>query len=169
MERHGHRARGAWAHLLLLVPLLLGVAAMHTFGHPHEPGPAPQAAAAGAHSTGHGSAASVHGSDRGPAASVHESDRGPAASVHESGADHGSAASAHGTDARGSAEPPPMDPMTMCLAVVGLAVLLLGAAATVLRLPALRRRPPGTRLRTVLRTLPPPAPPSLARLQVMRV
>ncbi|MCK7622798.1 DUF6153 family protein [Streptomyces sp. RS10V-4] len=144
------RAAGAWGHLLLIAVLALGVFAMHTLGHPSGPremagpamGPAAHgtpAAAAAAGTTAH------HGSDPAP-------DRPTA--------HHGSGPSSHSPGAG-------MDMTSLCVAVLGAWVL-----ACLLRLVVRRRADWLVLLRAgalVLRPNPPPRPPDLARLSVLRI
>ncbi|GGY40982.1 DUF6153 family protein [Streptomyces omiyaensis] len=58
--RHGERAGGALAHLLLVVVLALGVVMMHSTGHPEAPSAGPVATAA-AHAAG---PAAGHGAEQ---------------------------------------------------------------------------------------------------------
>ncbi|MGW8437873.1 DUF6153 family protein [Nocardiopsis sp. NPDC055879] len=118
----------AWARILLLAALVLGVGAMHTLGHPHD----------GEHGGGQEMTAMVAAPEPGHAAV--------------------------------DTDPPPMDPTLMCLAIVGLAIALLGVAAV-----AFHRWPQAPQsavclLRRSIRDLsPPPGALSLAQLQVLRI
>ncbi|WP_275461942.1 DUF6153 family protein [Streptomyces noursei] len=145
------RAAGAWGHLLLVAVLALGVFAMHTLGHPTGHSDTPDARAATA---AHGAAARTHPA---PAA-------GPAAS-HRHAAAHPGAASP-GTSSHGPGAA--MDMTSLCLAVLGswaLAALLYGALRrrtdwlVPLRAGALAR----------MRPHPPPRPPDLAELSILRI
>lgn len=155
----GERTRGTiWCgRALLLAALLLGIFTMHTLGHPSsEPAPREPAPVAAV-------AAPVHGAtDTAPhEAAPHE------AAPHNDRAEHG-ADSTHGDHGMG------MDPMSVCLAVLGVwtAAALLGATVVL----ALRSRPRdllAPRRARVLRALWPLPPPStsdrLARLSILRV
>ncbi|WP_017573712.1 DUF6153 family protein [Nocardiopsis halotolerans] len=64
---------------------------------------------------------------------------------------------------------PVMDPTSMCLAIVGMVAALIGLAAVVfVPWPGPLLRPPSSLRRSVVRVVR-PDPPSLARLQVLRV
>ncbi|WP_306324981.1 DUF6153 family protein [Streptomyces venezuelae] len=138
------RAEGALARLLLVVVLALGVFLMHAVGHPEGSGGDTEAPAS-AHA-----AASHHGAS-------------PAASHHGASAEGGS-----GSDARH--EPGPgMDMTTLCVAV------LSGWLLTWLVRAALGRRPDWLTLLLARHTpalgphAPPPRPPDLAQLSVLRI
>ncbi|RCV55861.1 DUF6153 family protein [Marinitenerispora sediminis] len=103
----------------------------------------------------------------------HPEEHRAAAAVSVPAADHAEPSTARtamdGPDS-GSDSPPPMDPTAVCLAVGGLVLALLGVAAAALP------RWPGTaaRARARVRRRPapdesPPRPPSLSRLQVLRI
>ncbi|MFJ5708705.1 DUF6153 family protein [Streptomyces sp. NPDC093105] len=138
--RHGARAGGALAHLLLVVVLALGVFMMHSVGHPEGTSPSHAATAAvdggGAHAEDAGTGAGAHGS---------------------SSQDEG--------HAPGSG----MDMTTLCVAVLG-AWLLAGLVRAALgRRPdwlvlLLARLAPALRTHA-----PPRRPPDLARLSVLRI
>ncbi|MFI6148869.1 hypothetical protein [Streptomyces sp. NPDC051109] len=147
-----------WPRLLLLAALLLGIVTMHTLGHPsrsHTMEDATPAAAvasaarAAAHTSGHGSGgASGHASSR-TAADHAPGGPGPAAEAPPAGSG--------------------MDPMSVCLAVLGgLTLLILGAGPAGLRDAA----PLGGAARAPGRSGG-PDPPSprelLTRLAVLRV
>ncbi|MFF7727799.1 hypothetical protein [Streptomyces sp. NPDC008001] len=143
----------AWCgRLLLLSALLLGIVTMHMLGHP----------------TGHA------GTGReGAHAQAHHS-RTPHAPTAQAPAPHTSAlhASASSPVAEDPLTAPGMDPMSVCLAVLGAAflalVLLLVAAA--LRRPAAAAAAVRARLLRPLWPIPPPPRhKSLARLSVLRV
>ncbi|WP_372407069.1 DUF6153 family protein [Streptomyces luteireticuli] len=140
------KADGTWCgRLLLFAALLLGIVTMHTLGHP----------------TGHDAPTSPGH----PAHSAHSA-RSVQAQAHP------------GTPDGDRAAPPPhhrpgLDPMSVCLAV-------LGAGWTVVLLLALRflRRPAGAAVAAAVRARfahalwpipPPPRHKALARLSVLRV
>ncbi|MFC7327633.1 DUF6153 family protein [Marinactinospora rubrisoli] len=137
----------AWAHALLLLCVLTGLAGMHTLGHLHSgEHPAPETSAS----------APADGAAHGAMDGAADSGMGAMA---------GSPVDGDGHDA-----PPPLDPTSVCLAIGGLVVVLLGLAAgafprwpgTVVRTRAQgrRHRPSGA---------PPPRPPTLSLLQVLRI
>ena len=69
-----------------------------------------------------------------------------------------------------STDLPPMDPTVMCLAIVGLAIALLGVAAVAFaRWPEAPLRAVHRNHRSIQILSRPPDPPSLAQLQVLRV
>ncbi|WP_030156271.1 hypothetical protein [Streptomyces sp. NRRL S-244] len=118
-QRTAQRA-ARWPRLLLLAALLLGIVTMHTLGHPSRShtmeDAAPVAAVASAaraadHTSGHVSGpASGHTSDHA------RGDRGPGPAAEAPPAGSG------------------MDPMSVCLAVLGgLTLLILGAGPAGLR------------------------------------
>ncbi|MFI5661571.1 DUF6153 family protein [Streptomyces sp. NPDC051684] len=132
---------GRWQRLLLFAALLFGVVGMHTLGHPS------------GHGAGHDGAMPM------PSAHVamagHDSPHGTAVTVHERPDSPG-----HGG----------MDPLNVCLAVLGSFTLLL-LTAMVLR-PLLAAVAPGPRARgMVLAQRPNPPPPRrlLSRLSVLRI
>jgi hypothetical protein len=148
------RAGGAFGYLLLVVMLTLGVFAMHTMGHPEE-------------SSGHGMSAAV------PAAA------GAAGVHHDAMAQNASAPAGlevtdgHGTEASAAESPvhePPggMDPMSVCLAVLTVWLLVLFLRALVVRrqerLTALLARS-----RALARPGAPPPRPLLSQLSVLRI
>ncbi|MER5761205.1 hypothetical protein [Streptomyces sp. NPDC002082] len=147
-----------WPRLLLLAALLLGIASMHTLGHPTR-----------AHATedvpsvrfvpqgGHTPSGSAHG--------------GPPAAVAEGMADMAAPAAAGSTTTAEAPRPPHtgMDPMSVCLAVLGALVLLvLGAGLAGPR----RAAPLGGAARAPGRSGGPDPPPPrelLTLLAVLRV
>ncbi|MFI8274254.1 hypothetical protein ACIGBH_04955 [Streptomyces sp. NPDC085929] len=100
------RRAARWPRLLLLAALLLGIVTMHTLGHPSRSHTMQDAAPAAAVASAGRAADHTPGTATAPAHASH--DRGPAAEA-----------------------PPPgtgMDPMSVCLAVLGgLTLLILGA------------------------------------------
>ncbi|MFI9200673.1 hypothetical protein [Streptomyces sp. NPDC053048] len=161
---HGQGKAAAWyGRLLLFAALVLGIVTMHTLGHPAEhSGPAPSAVT------------SQEASDASAAPGVAHR---PVPAAGTPGVAHHPAPDAAGAPARvgGPAAVPAhgdgMDPMSVCLAV-------LGAGWTVALLIALAalRRPAGGAPAAVRawfsRALwpdPPPRHKALARLSVLRV
>ncbi|MFK0045415.1 hypothetical protein ACIQU4_15075 [Streptomyces sp. NPDC090741] len=163
-QRTAQRA-ARWPRLLLLAALLLGIVTMHTLGHPSRShtmeDAAPVAAVASAaraadhisgrvsgHTSGHTSG-HIAGHSSGRTADHAPGDRGPAAEAPPAGSG--------------------MDPMSVCLAVLGgLTLLILGAGPAGLRDAA----PLGGAARAPGRSGG-PDPPSprelLTRLAVLRV
>ncbi|MEU7042281.1 hypothetical protein AB0A77_14625 [Streptomyces varsoviensis] len=148
---YGRRGATAWCgRLLLFAALLLGIVTMHTLGHPAEHG----APAASAHSAGH----------RAPAVAT-EGHGSPGAAMADAPADAHSptlaAVPAHGD----------MDPMSVCLAVLGVWVLglLVGLAARDRRAHATAAAPRSRLPRALWPIPPPPRHKALARLSVLRV
>ncbi|MFF0557829.1 DUF6153 family protein [Streptomyces sp. NPDC004266] len=142
----GERAGGAIGHLLLVVVLALGVFLMHAVGHPEGSG--------GGMDTGTGTdAVSVphHGSP-----------------AHDPAPHAGSSHSGGGSDARH--EPGTgMDMTTLCVAVLG-AWLLAGLVRAALgRRPDRLALPLARLVRAVGPHAPPPGPPDLAQLSVLRI
>ncbi|MFD5512381.1 hypothetical protein ACFWIB_32075 [Streptomyces sp. NPDC127051] len=159
-QRTAQRA-ARWPRLLLLAALLLGIVTMHTLGHPSRSHTMEDATAVAAVASA--ARAADHTSGR---VSGHAAGR---TSDHTSGrtADHASG------DRGPAAEAPPagtgMDPMSVCLAVLGgLTLLILGAGPAGLRDAA----PLGGAARAPCRSGG-PDPPSprelLTRLAVLRV
>lgn len=123
----------AVAHLLLVAfvaALVVGLAAMHTLGHP-----------------GH-SEHSAHTAQPGRTAPAAGGAAGGAALTSAIAADHGAHAGAHAAQATHPARtltgshrdgPPPLDPFTMCLAALLALAVLAGPTAALLR--SLRRLP----------------------------
>ncbi|MFI2186268.1 hypothetical protein [Streptomyces sioyaensis] len=150
------------AHLLLVVVLALGVFVMHTVGHPDGTAGSGGHAAAG-HTTG------MAAMSRTPAAADTPTRQAPPARSAHSGT---SAHSATSTDDPSSHYAPGpgtgMNMASLCRAVLGTWALaiLLGAALT---------RTPGwladllANAVALLRPNPPPRPPDLTRLSVLRI
>ncbi|WP_327165601.1 DUF6153 family protein [Streptomyces zaomyceticus] len=140
------RAEGAFAHLLLVVVLALGVFLMHTVGHPEGSGGGMDTTSATAPGTAAAAAAAAAGHETGHRA-------------------HGGASSDTGHEPSGTG----MDMTTLCVAV------LAGWLLTGLVRAALGRRPDWLAL--LLARLapapgphaPPPRPPDLAGLSVLRI
>ncbi|MFJ9131234.1 DUF6153 family protein [Streptomyces sp. NPDC102340] len=132
---------GRWQRLLPFAALLFGIVVMHTLGHPS------------GHSAGHDGAM--------PMGSAH-------VAMAEHGSPHGSAATVHERpDSPGHGG---MDPLNVCLAVLGSFTLLLLTAA-VLR-PLFVAAAPGPRARGLSfaqRPNPPPPRGLLSRLSVLRI
>ncbi|MFF8602434.1 DUF6153 family protein [Streptomyces sp. NPDC015232] len=142
----GHAgARGALAHLLLVVVLALGVFVMHSVGHP-EGSSGGGTAGATAHHPAHARAHTP-----GPAAAGHDGPGSPApASSHDSGG---------GTDMS-----------TLCVAVLGAWLLAALVRAALRRARPDRSLPLLARLLAALRpNAPPPRPPDLASLSILRI
>ncbi|MEV4946358.1 hypothetical protein [Streptomyces sp. NPDC053755] len=149
---------GAVAHLLLVVLLALGVFVMHTVGHPDG------ASAGDATGTSHGAPAgdatgTVHVS---AAAGVRAPDGVTGAAGREAPAETGSPAPSHDSGLA-------MDMTTLCVAVLG-AWLIAGLVRAALG----RRRDRPAALLARLRAglgpnAPPPRPPDLAQLSVLRI
>ncbi|MFD0147946.1 DUF6153 family protein [Streptomyces sp. NPDC055721] len=137
------RAGGALAHLLLVVVLALGVFLMHAVGHPEGSGGATETTASAHHASAPTGAHSADGGGGGTSGS------GSSDARHDSGM--------------------AMDMTTLCVAVLG-AWLLAGLVRA-----ALARRPDW--LAVVLARLvpalgphaPPPRPPDLAQLSILRI
>ncbi|GGO44946.1 MULTISPECIES: hypothetical protein [Streptomyces] len=171
-------------HFLLLAALLLGIVTMHTLGHPREHGPSAERATAAAHArvgpdggharatadSGHAGAATVGG--HAPKATV----GGHAQARADQRQPHGTGGGEHTTNPPSTPtdktpHDPAMDPLSLCLAVLGAALTLA------LLYAAVHRGPWGTpvhvqRLARVLDTLRPNPPPPrtlLAHLSVLRV
>lgn len=174
----GERTRGTvWCgRVLLLAALVLGIVTMHTLGHPtSEPAPREpvRVAAVAADPADPGRPAGSAGSQEAAphrAAAPHV--MSPGATSHGDSGNPGNpdGHSDHGDHGMGMG----MDPMSVCLAVLGVwtAVTLLGAAVVF----ALRARPHdllAPRRARILRALWPLPPPStstrLARLSVLRI
>ncbi|MFF2779988.1 DUF6153 family protein [Streptomyces sp. NPDC058052] len=150
--RHGERAGGALAHLLLVVVLALGVFMMHSTGHPDGP------------SSGTTGVTGTTGTT-GMTGMTATADMG-AAAAHARGA-----GGSHASDRpdEGHAPGSGMDMTTLCVAVLA-GWLLAGLVRA-----ALGRRPGWlvlllARLRPALGPhAPPRRPPDLARLSVLRI
>ncbi|MEV0266085.1 hypothetical protein AB0I49_32755 [Streptomyces sp. NPDC050617] len=147
---YGQRGAAAWCgRLLLFAALLLGIVTMHTLGHPAEraAGPHHGSVIAGDSAGGHGNPHMAMG------------EGGPAA---DSPAIAPAAVPAHGG----------MDPMSVCLAVLGVWIigLLVGLAARDRRAHGAAVAAPRSRLPGALWPIPPPPRrKALARLSVLRV
>ncbi|MBO0656712.1 hypothetical protein J1792_29405 [Streptomyces triculaminicus] len=147
----GRRGATAWCgRLLLFAALVLGIVTMHTLGHPrgHD---------GGAHAPSQAMAASM----------THEAPGRPSAPAAASPSTHTPHASHAGDPAHGGG----MDPMSVCLAVLGAgaaAVLLLSLAAAGHLAGAV---PVAARawFSRSLWPVPPPRRKALARLSVLRV
>ncbi|ATL27265.1 hypothetical protein [Streptomyces formicae] len=156
------RSRTGYGQLMLLAALLLGIVTMHTLGHP-----------SGGHDGGASTPAAVSspmGHDMaGPAPAAHE----PAPAAHERDGD----GPRHGERAVRMAAPAPephdgmsMDPLSVCLAVLGAFTLVLLVRAGLLRPGGtLAQLPASGRLPHTLRPDPPPPRIRLARLSVLRI
>ncbi|MFJ6719259.1 MULTISPECIES: DUF6153 family protein [unclassified Streptomyces] len=139
--RQGGRAVGAWGHLLLIIMLALGVLVMHSVGHPDSP-------------TAHPSAQpSAHRADQrtahaATAMAVAAPADGPRAAPHDPGMR--------------------MDMASLCVAVLGAAILLVLLRAALGRAVRGPARP-----RSGAVTAPAPRPPplisDLALLSILRI
>ncbi|MGW8768773.1 hypothetical protein ACWGN5_40610 [Streptomyces sp. NPDC055815] len=153
----GRRAGGAIGHLLLVVVLALGVFLMHAVGHPEGSGGGMDPATASHHSTPT-QAGAAHHSTPTQAGAEHHSAPAQADAAHRG--DSSDARHEPGTG---------MDMTTLCVAVLG-AWLLAGLLRA-----ALGRRPDWMALLLARLTpalgphAPPPRPPDLARLSVLRI
>ncbi|MFF6883641.1 DUF6153 family protein [Streptomyces sp. NPDC012421] len=142
--RHGERAGGALAHLLLVVVLALGVVMMHSTGHPEGP---PSGTTGTANAVSAVSAVATHAPDSGGALRSGLPDE------------------PHGEHAPGSG----MDMTTLCVAVLagwllaGLVRAALGRRPDWLVLLLARLTP------ALGPHAPPRRPPDLARLSVLRI
>lgn len=146
------RAGGVVGHLLLVVVLALGVFAMHTLGHP-EGTSSPATGVSSSHMGGPVATGMTTGDVTVAAAVTDANDTNGAKASHDSASSHGSSTG--------------MDMTSLCVAVLGAWVLagLLYAAFT--RLPGL----PGVHLPKAVfspRPGPPPRPPDLTELSVLR-
>ncbi|MEV6567922.1 DUF6153 family protein [Streptomyces kronopolitis] len=144
------------ARLLLVVVLAVGVFVMHSVGHPDG------AAAAGDHARAAGHTTDMAAMSRAPA--VSGTPMRQDAPAHSAGRGMSGGPRAHYTPGPGTG----MNMASLCLAVLGSGALmmLLGAAFT---------RTPGwpadllAKAVALLRPNPPPAPPDLTRLSVLRI
>ncbi|MFI8825349.1 hypothetical protein [Streptomyces sp. NPDC053431] len=149
------RAGGALAHLLLVVVLALGVFVMHSVGHPEG------SSGSGTHGTAHVAAATGH-SPTGSSSTDASLTGTPGHAHHGDAGDHRKAAP-HDPGGTG------MDMTTLCVAVLGAWLLVALVRA------ALARRPDRTTpfLAGLLPALgpnaPPPRPPDLAQLSILRI
>ncbi|WP_369246143.1 DUF6153 family protein [Streptomyces sp. R41] len=136
--------------VLLFAALLLGIVTMHTLGHP-----------------------SGHGSDRSSGYSSHEGSGHSSYAMAQAMSSTPGHAQEHTTGASMNADMPPMngmDPLSVCLAVLGGATLVLLLAAA-LGTPCASGATPPTRAR-LLQALWPNPPPQitlLSRLSVLRI
>lgn len=139
--RRGGRAVGAWGQLLLIVMLALGVLVMHSVGHPDSPTAHPSAQPS-AHRAAHPSAHAA------AAMAVAAPADGPRAAPHAPGM--------------------PMDMASLCVAVLGAAILLVLLRAAQDRA---RRGPARPRAGAVTGLVPRPPPriPDLALLSILRI
>ncbi|MEV7870261.1 DUF6153 family protein [Streptomyces sp. NPDC088124] len=153
------RAGGVVGHLLLVVVLALGVFAMHTLGHP-EGTSGPDTEVSSSHMGGPVATGTTTGLTTGDVtAAAVATDMKDAKGTDDAKASHDSASS-HGSSTG-------MDMTSLCVAVLGAWVLgaLLYAAFT--RRPGL----PGVHLPKAVfspRPGPPPRPPDLTELSVLR-
>ncbi|MEL3950358.1 hypothetical protein [Streptomyces sp. LNU-CPARS28] len=178
------------SHLALLVALLFGIVAMHSLGHPREHGASAERATGGGHAGvaagGHAGAAAGDGHARGESGDGYargESGGGHARGVMAVGpVDVGPAglsptAVGPAAGAVGPAAGDPtgghdsgMDPLSVCLAVLGAALSLALLHAAVRHRPwAAPALVPLARLLDGLRPNPPPPRALLTRLAVLRV
>lgn len=146
-ERRGGRTRagGALAHLLLVVVLALGVFVMHSVGHPE----GSSGGGTGGVAAHHGAAAALGAGDAIPEAASHDASAPASAPAHDSGGG--------------------MDMTTLCVAVLGAWLLAALVRAALRRARRDRTVPPLARLLLALRPhAPPPRPPDLATLSILR-
>ncbi|WP_225802558.1 DUF6153 family protein [Streptomyces sp. NK15101] len=136
----GERAGGAVGHLLLVVVLALGVFLMHAVGHPEGSGGGADTASVSHHGPSAHGVASHDGAPH---------DGGNSDARHEPGTG--------------------MDMTTLCVAVLG-AWLLAGLVRAALgRRPDWLALPLARLVRTAGPHAPPPRPPDLAQLSVLRI
>lgn len=150
----------AFVRLFLFVVLAVGTVGMHTVGHP------PEARAEAAMATDAMSAdamaapnADAPNAPDTPCADGHCTADGPAATEHRNTADHNS-----------PARHPGMDPASVCLAIA-LAGFVLAVTLLALRRGAARRTALFVRglWGRVTSVLPPPQPPDLSQLAILRI
>ncbi|MFG3344094.1 hypothetical protein ACGF1Z_03395 [Streptomyces sp. NPDC048018] len=155
-ERHSRtRAGGALAHLLLVVVLALGVFVMHSVGHP--------AGSSGGGTDGMAHVATATGlvpaEGSADAAGVRTAASAP---ERHHGGGHGKSASHHpggsGTDMT-----------TLCVAVLGAWLLLALVRAALARRPDRTAALPAGLLPALGPNAPPPRPPDLAQLSILRI
>ncbi|MFH9073154.1 hypothetical protein [Streptomyces alboflavus] len=168
------------SHLALLVALLFGIVAMHSLGHPREHGASAERATGGGHAGvaagGHAGAAAGDGHARGESGGGHArgvmamgpADVGPA-DIGPAGLSPTAVGPAAGDPTGGHDSG--MDPLSVCLAVLGAALSLALLHAAVRHRPwAAPAHVPGlARLLDGLRPNPPPPRALLTRLAVLRV
>ncbi|MEE1738440.1 hypothetical protein PUR49_18255 [Streptomyces sp. BE147] len=162
MAGQGKR-RATYGRLLLLAALLFGIVTMHTVGHPAEHG-APASGMTAAHEVPAGDPV-AHLSAAAPAAGLDAPAAGPVAPV---AAALGAALGAHSPD---GAPMGGMDPLSVCLAVLGAwGLALLGSWLLGLRAFG---RPLGSaaggRWLRALWPNPPPRTSVLAQVSVLRI
>ncbi|MEU7579163.1 hypothetical protein AB0B50_16355 [Streptomyces sp. NPDC041068] len=139
------RSRTGYGQLTLLAALLFGIVTMHTLGHP-----------SGGHESGH--------------------ETGPSAAHSRMQSDRGEVGPSHGDRVMSVAAPAPephggmaMDPLSVCLAVLGAFTLVLLLRAGPLRPGGTLARTPGLgRLLHSVGPEPPPPRALLTRLSVLR-
>ncbi|MGA4545763.1 hypothetical protein ACPA54_37825 [Uniformispora flossi] len=149
----------ALVRLFLFVILAVGTAGMHTIGHPPE-ARAEAAMAADAMSADPMAAPDAPDGPDAPCPDGHCAAQGPAAAEHrENTADHNS-----------PARHPGMDPASVCLAIA-LAGFVLAVTLLALRRGAARRTALFVRglWGRVASVLPPPQPPDLSQLAILRI
>ncbi|WP_125264076.1 hypothetical protein [Streptomyces alboflavus] len=180
------------SHLALLVALLFGIVAMHSLGHPREHGASAERATGGGHAGvaagGHAGAAAGDGHARGESGDGYaRGESGDGYAHGESGGGHARGVMAVGPVDVGPAGLSPtavgpaagdptgghdsgMDPLSVCLAVLGAALSLALLHAAVRHRPwAAPALVPLARLLDGLRPNPPPPRALLTRLAVLRV
>ncbi|WP_432110885.1 hypothetical protein [Streptomyces sp. YPW6] len=177
------RSRGVtYGQLMLFAALLFGIVTMHTVGHPAEHGGATAVSTAfTSEATASGTSASPDASS--PAASSSDASSSPGWAGHAPPAHAPAPASAPGLadaphpsshDVPGAGADAPlsgMDPLSVCLAVLGVWTLALAGS----RLFGLRAdgrplgTPVGAGLLRVLRPHPPSPIPVLAGISVLRI
>ncbi|MFE1952316.1 DUF6153 family protein [Streptomyces sp. NPDC059524] len=140
------RGRTGRGRLLLFVALLFGIVGMHTLGHP----------------SGHSGSGHMTASSAAASASVPRPD-------HSGGA----MAGPHAGSATSAGQPMPgdggMDPLGVCLAVLGSVTLLLLTALVLRPLTARHLLPRPRGMACAQRPNPPPPRTLLARLSVLRI
>ncbi|WP_369211996.1 DUF6153 family protein [Streptomyces flavofungini] len=152
------RNRTGTGQLLLLAALLLGIVTMHTLGHPAE--------TASGHSPAHGSARSAASAEAAP---VRGTDPGTRMAGPAHGSPHGMTHFGAGDESGGHGGMA-MDPLSVCLAVLGAFTLVVLVRAGPWRPGgALARAPAAGRLRGPDRPEPPPPRALLSRLSVLRL
>ncbi|MEV0601975.1 DUF6153 family protein [Streptomyces sp. NPDC050315] len=145
--RRRARAAGAWAHLLLVVVLALGIFVMHTLGHPE------------GSSHGHDEMAPV--SVSASVQAVHASPSSHEPSSHEPSSHDGTKTSSHKPGMG-------MDMTSLCVAILGAGVLIGLLRATLgSRADWLVRLRAG--LMAALRPNAPPPRPDLTQLSILRI